>query len=262
MAKKPSDRYSSAGELAKAATAAAGTVAPPRPALPRAEPAVEHPAVLGDLRESGRDGIHAVPAAASCPRRRRRRAPKKRFGNTQVALGAAMVVLFGVAVVLASMLIFGAATAARRRGRRWLRPPGTTTETVTPSATSSSPTTTSTTRPSTSSAALAGMTGTDGQGFVGHTARCDSGAARWRRYRPRCRWRSCARPRRGATSTEVSDCATAPTSNWPTRCPPGGGFDVTNPADGARYEIRPDRLRILSNGGVDSDEPALQYGSR
>jgi serine/threonine-protein kinase len=44
--------------------------------------------------------------------------------------------------------------------------------------------------------------------------------------------------------------------------PAGGGFDVTNPADGARYEIRPDRLRILSNGGVDSDESALQYGSR
>jgi serine/threonine-protein kinase len=44
--------------------------------------------------------------------------------------------------------------------------------------------------------------------------------------------------------------------------PAGGGFDATNPADGAHYEVRPDRLRILSNGGVDSDEPALQYGSR
>lgn len=44
--------------------------------------------------------------------------------------------------------------------------------------------------------------------------------------------------------------------------PAGGGFDAINPDDGARYEIRPDRLRILSNGGVDSDEPALQYGTR
>ena len=44
--------------------------------------------------------------------------------------------------------------------------------------------------------------------------------------------------------------------------PAGGGFDVTNPADGARYEVRPDRLRILSGGSVDSDEPALQYGTR
>jgi hypothetical protein len=40
-----------------------------------------------------------------------------------------------------------------------------------------------------------------------------------------------------------------------------GGFDVTNPADGTRYEVRPHRLRILSNGHVDSSEPVLQYAS-
>ena len=38
MAKKPSDRYSSAGELAKAATAAAGVAQPSRPALPPPSP--------------------------------------------------------------------------------------------------------------------------------------------------------------------------------------------------------------------------------
>ena len=40
-----------------------------------------------------------------------------------------------------------------------------------------------------------------------------------------------------------------------------GGFDVTNPADGTRYEVRPQRLRIISNGHVDSSEPVLQYAS-
>ena len=35
--------------------------------------------------------------------------------------------------------------------------------------------------------------------------------------------------------------------------------DVTNPADGASYEVRPDHLTIRSNGHVDSDEPALEY---
>ena len=40
----------------------------------------------------------------------------------------------------------------------------------------------------------------------------------------------------------------------------GGGFDVTNPADGARYQVRPDQLTISSNGHVDSSEPALEYG--
>jgi serine/threonine-protein kinase len=40
----------------------------------------------------------------------------------------------------------------------------------------------------------------------------------------------------------------------------GGGFDAVNPADGARYQVRPDGLTISTrNGGIDSSEPALQY---
>ena len=106
------------------------------------------------------------------------------------------------------------------------------------------------------------MTGLDGQGFVGHTARCDPGS-------------SPVAAIQTALSMAVV-CETAPGSyeyrgerlrdganiQLVNAVPAGGGFDVTNPADGARYEVRPDRLRILSNGGVDSDEPALQYGSR
>jgi serine/threonine-protein kinase len=106
------------------------------------------------------------------------------------------------------------------------------------------------------------MTGTDGQGFVGHTTRCDAGSSL-------------------VTAIETSQsmavvCETAPgryqyrgerlrdgaNIQLDNAVPAGGGFDATNPADGAHYEVRPDRLRILSNGGVDSDEPALQYGSR
>ena len=41
--------------------------------------------------------------------------------------------------------------------------------------------------------------------------------------------------------------------------PTDGGFDAVNPADGARYQVRPDELTILSNGHVDSAEPALEY---
>ena len=66
----------------------------------RAEPAVEHEAVLGGLRESGRDGLHARTRRTP-PHPSRRRA-KSRFGPTQVALAAATIVLFGVAVVLAA----------------------------------------------------------------------------------------------------------------------------------------------------------------
>ena len=41
----------------------------------------------------------------------------------------------------------------------------------------------------------------------------------------------------------------------------GGGYTVTNPADGARYDIQPGMLTISSRTGVDSAEPALEYGS-
>ena len=40
-----------------------------------------------------------------------------------------------------------------------------------------------------------------------------------------------------------------------------GGFDATNPADGARYQVRPNELTISSNGHVDSAEAALEYGA-
>ena len=43
--------------------------------------------------------------------------------------------------------------------------------------------------------------------------------------------------------------------------PSSGGFDVTNPVDGTRYEVRPERLTIISNGHVDSSEPVVQYAS-
>jgi serine/threonine-protein kinase len=38
------------------------------------------------------------------------------------------------------------------------------------------------------------------------------------------------------------------------------GWDVTNPADGTRYVIRPDKLTI-TNGRVSEVEPMVQYAS-
>ncbi len=106
------------------------------------------------------------------------------------------------------------------------------------------------------------MTGTDGQGFVGHTARCDAGAVRVAAIQTAQSMAVVCETSPGSyqyRGERLRDGANIQLAN---AVPAGGGFDVTNPADGARYEVRPDRLRILSNGGVDSDEPALQYGSR
>ena len=40
-----------------------------------------------------------------------------------------------------------------------------------------------------------------------------------------------------------------------------GGFDVTNPTDGARYQIRPDGLTIVPPDGQAITEPMVQYAT-
>jgi serine/threonine protein kinase len=101
----------------------------------------------------------------------------------------------------------------------------------------------------------------DGQGFVGHSARCDPG-------------NSLAALIRTAQSLAVV-CQTTPGNFYyhgerlsdganiklPNAVRSADGFDVTNPADGTLYKVRPDRLTIISNGHVDSSESALQYAS-
>jgi serine/threonine-protein kinase len=258
MAKKPSDRYPTAGALAKAANAAVGAVEAPRPPLPVPTPPTNTRQFSAIYENPAGTGYTPYPAPPPVPPASRRR----RFGRPQMALAAAVIGLFAVAAVLASLLISSGDDSGPSPTPLAVPPSAsTTTETVT--TTSESPSTTSTTTSATTSAAaLAGMTGTDGQGFVGHTTRCDAGSSL-------------------VTAIETSQsmavvCETAPgryqyrgerlrdgaNIQLDNATPADGGFNVANPADGARYEVRPDRLRILSNGGVDSDEPALQYGSR
>jgi serine/threonine-protein kinase len=40
-----------------------------------------------------------------------------------------------------------------------------------------------------------------------------------------------------------------------------GGFDVTNPTDGTRYQIRPDGLTIITPNGQTFTEPMVAYGT-
>ena len=257
MAKQPAERFSSAGELAKAATAAASAQAP------AATSAAPSPSPPPSTREFS--AVYPNPAATGYtpypPPAPRPEAPdrKSRFGSAQVALIAATVVLFGVAAVLAALLISGNPGSSSPPQSTLAVPPSTsgTTDTTTQSTTESP----STTSPSTSPAALPGVSGTDGQGFVGHSARCDAGS-------------SPAAVVRTAQSMAVV-CETAPGTYYyrgerlsdganielANAVPSSGGFDVTNPVDGTRYEVRPDRLTIISNGHVDSSEPVVQYAS-
>ena len=104
--------------------------------------------------------------------------------------------------------------------------------------------------------------GTDEQGFLNSDARCAPG-------RPAAAMGS-------TTQTELVLCQTGPGAFYyrGVRLSDGtlialanavraaGGFDVTNPADGTRYEIRPHRLTLLmTDGHVAAQETMVAYWS-
>jgi serine/threonine-protein kinase len=257
MAKRPAERFSSAGELAKAATGALAAVvaspvgpdAPPRPPAGTRQFSTLHP-------NPGATGYTPYPAPPPL---------RARFGRAQIALTAAVVVLFATAAVLSALLVFGDPDNAAAPTTVAPPPPTTSPQDTSEQSTTTSEsttTTTATTTPSTSAtAAPPGITGADGQGFVGHSARCDPGT-------------SPAAMVRTAASLAVV-CETAPGTYYyrgerlrdganielANATPSSGGFDVINPADGTRYEVRPDRLTITSNGHA-TNESVLQYASR
>jgi serine/threonine-protein kinase len=270
MAKQPGARFPSAGELARAATAAAATsqVAPTADARPPADTR-QFSALYPNPAATGYTPY--PPAPAPVQRAAPQAAARSRFGRTQVALIAATVVLLGIAAVLGALLVSGGDTGSPARTPLAVPPSAaTTTESTEPSSTetsSSAPSTTTTTSttPSTTTSTTAGavtMAGADTQGFIGHSARCDNGDKAAAMVRTAnslavvCDTGSSSYYYRGE---RLSDGAGLELAN---AVPAGGGFDAVNPADGARYEVRPDRLTIYGSGGVDSTEPALQYATQ
>lgn len=244
MAKNPADRYPSAGGLAKAAQAAASTVVAPAAAPSRLGPppstrqfsaAHPNPAASGYVPQ-----LPAPPVAPASPVR------KSRVG---LVLAIATVLLFAVAGVLAMVLVSGPDTGGSQPSPRIAAPPDTTSES-------------SSTTPSTSAAPIDGVSGTDGQGFVGHSARCSAGSSPAALIRTAnslaivCETASGSYYYRGE---RLRDGASLELSNARRS---GDGFEAVNPADGARYQVQPDMLTISSDRGVDSAEPALEYGSR
>jgi serine/threonine-protein kinase len=104
------------------------------------------------------------------------------------------------------------------------------------------------------------MSDTDAQGFVGHAARCDEGSTPAAAIRTASSLAVVCETASGSYyyhGERLSDGANLQLAN---AVPAGGGFDATNPADGALYQVRPDRLTISSKSRVDSAEPALEYG--
>ncbi len=159
--------------------------------------------------------------------------PSRRRGRLPVLVGGFAALMLVIAAVLAAILAFGSRSGPSA-----------------PSALPGTSTVPSLSRP---------VDGADGLGFVGHTARCDPGSP------PAAVLRTAkslvvvcqAGPQSFYYRGErISDGAHIELAN---AVKASGGFDVVNPANGVRYEIRPQMLTILSGSHVDSAEPALQY---
>ncbi|OBI13378.1 protein kinase [Mycobacterium sp. E2327] len=228
MAKDPAARFSSAGELARAAFGL--TPSTPEPSPSRTRP-------FSTVYPNPDDtGYSPYPSPAPVPPR----PANPLLGRAPVLIGSAAAVLLVVAAVIAvTLVLFG--------GTHNSASPQTT----------APPTPSTTKTPSLSQP----VQGADGLGFVGETARCDPGSPPALVVRTAqslavvCQTASGnfyyrgERIRDGA-HIELTDAVRS-----------SDGFDVTNPENGVRYEVRPERLRIISNGHVDSSEPVLQYAS-
>ena len=242
MAKQRTARFGSAGDLARAASEAvfaayepvSGATAP-SPTRTRPLPAVSVPDA-----DSG-DGS-SVAAASSRPARR-------------LVVGRMPLVVTAVAaVMLIAGLVLSVKSVVGTHHNSSASPPPSTVQAAAPPAPSSPP-------PPLTPTLSRPVKGADGLGFVGETARCDTGnppAAVVRTAKSLavvCENLSGTYYYRGE---RIRDGANIELSHAERV---GDGFDVTNPVDGVVYEVRPYRLRIISYGHVDSSEPVLQYAT-
>jgi serine/threonine protein kinase len=230
MAKRPEDRFASAGELARA-TSAAAAVAQMATAI---NPASE--------RTMTPRQFVATPPAQSPPVR-------TGFGRGQWMIVGALVGVLAAALGLVLWLVLG-----QNRTEQVAAPP-----TKSPTPTSSG---TPTSQPTSTSPVPVALPGTDAQGFTDYPgARCDAGSSQAALARTTQSVLVVCRTGPGAfyyRGVRLSDGAGIELANVVRS---SGGFDVTNPTDGTRYQIRPDGLTIIPPDGQAVTEAMVEYAT-
>jgi serine/threonine-protein kinase len=236
MEKRPELRFTSAGELARAATDAASTRPPTTRPFPQQWPNPE---------ATGYTPYRDHPRAPETP------AARRGLGPVQTTLAVAAVAVLGAVLIGALWLIIG-----QDSGTNVGQP-----STDTTSTTMFERTTTTRTQ-TTSPSPTASVPGTDAQGFISYPgARCDPGDEATTLARTAqsvlvvCRTAAASYYYRGV---RLSDGAGI---ELPNAVRSSDGFDVTNPTDGTRYEIRRSGLTIVAPDGQVFFETMLDYAS-
>jgi serine/threonine protein kinase len=251
MEKRPELRFDSAGEFGSAAQVAASSSSPTAPA-PRPI-SQEHGTRQFSQHWPNPEGTNYTPyqdhVEAEAPERR------TGFGPGQTVLVAAAAALLAAALVVALWLVLG-----HDRGQNLGSPTNDGATPITSSTVAEQTPTGSTT--TTSQPRISGLTGTDGLGFIGYpAARCTAGSEPAAEVRTAQSLIVICQTGPGGfyyRGLRLSDGAGIELAN---AVRSSEGFDVTNPTDGTRYQIRPNVVNIVSPDGQVSSEPILQYTS-
>ncbi len=248
MAKQPAGRFPSAGELARAAHSASGFHESPTllgPSTPQPGSTRRFSA-----RWPNPDGTGNTPYPE--PLRVPDPVKRQREHGRLVLAGAAVTMLLAAAVVATSLIL--------RNDKEPPRAP----ETTAPKTSISDSESVPTTSPSlTTSQSEPRLPGTNAEGFVGYPgAQCDPGST------PAVMGRT--------TKSLVVICEVGPADYYyrglrlldgasielSNAVRSSGGFDVTNPNDGTRYQVRPNGISITTPDGQVFSEPMIAYAAR